>query len=165
MVNYQNGKIYKMLMPDGYFYIGCTCNKLRVRKQQHKCQSLGNKNKMKLYKHVRTNDFDWNDIKIVIYELYACETKSDLIIRESIIIRLHAKDEYCLNTKVFTKEDGSLHESCLIRDRKYKSEHLEHKTEIARLYRENNKEAIRIRRVIRNARIKNEKNLNISTVQ
>ena len=36
MVNYQNGKIYKMLMPDGYFYIGCTCNELRVRKQMHK---------------------------------------------------------------------------------------------------------------------------------
>ena len=102
MVNYQNGKIYKLLLPDGYFYIGCTVNMLKVRKSKHKYDCEKSDKGMQLYKHVRENKFEWKDIHIALYEEYSCETKSELLLRESQIIRLFSKDEFCLNMKKFT---------------------------------------------------------------
>ena len=106
MVNYQNGKIYKMLMPDGYFYIGCTCNELRVRKQMHK-KSFNKNSQGKLYIHIRKNCIEWNDIHMILFELYPCKERSELLLRESQVIREHFDDKSCLNTFIFSRQDGS----------------------------------------------------------
>ena len=109
MVSYQNAKIYKLLLPDGYYYIGCTCNELKTRKQKHKSKCITG-NTMPLYLHIRFHSIDWNMINMVLYEIYPCQTKSELLLRESQLIRDH-NDGFCLNSNVYTNIDGSTYES------------------------------------------------------
>ena len=127
MVKYENGKIYKLLLPDGYYYIGCTCNELKVRKQQHKDNCLCESRECLLYRYIRENKFEWKDIKIVLFENYPCENKSELLLKESVTIRNFIKDSFCLNSNCNTSLDGSKQE---------------HNKTITKKYREENKEKI-----------------------
>ena len=131
MVNYQNGKIYNMLMPDGYFYIGCTCNELRVRKQMHKNACGYGVKQTQLYKHIRKSMFEWTDIHMVLFEMYPCKERSELLLRESQIIRQFYLDEFCLNTNKFTNIDNSTYENLYIKQlQKYKNERINHGEEV-----------------------------------
>ena len=104
-------KFIKSLLSDGFYYIGSTCNELKVRKQAHKNKSneKGSENR-KIYKHIKDNNMEWKDIHIVLYEECPCEIKSELLIRESQILRLFCHDEFCLNIRVNTFFDGSSQE-------------------------------------------------------
>ena len=142
MVNYQNGKIYKLLLPDGFYYIGCTCNELKVRKQQHKnkCNNGDNSN---IYKHVRDNNMEWKDIDMAVYEEYPCEIKSQLLLRESQIIRLFCKDEFCLNVLVNTRIDGSAQEHAKQCDINYKNNNRTKISNRMKIYNVENAESIK----------------------
>lgn len=147
MVCYENAKIYKLLLPDGYFYIGCTCNELKVRKQAHKNACKSGIKQMRLYKHTRENkQFEWKDIHIVLYEEYPCEIKSELLLRESQIIRQFCKDEFCLNSLTNTQYDGSTKEKQAISHKLYVEVNKEKIKYLNKIYKkeyyEKNKEMI-----------------------
>lgn len=84
MVNYQNGKIYKIVNNlDNKIYIGSTCSKLSKRLGQHK----GNLNKWidnRLYAHILL--VGWNNISIILIEPYPCNNKDELLKRERYFI-------------------------------------------------------------------------------
>ena len=138
MTSYEHGKIYKMLMPDGYFYIGCTCNELKARKQNHK----DDRNKpSKIYTHIRSNNIEWNDINMVLYEAYSCKTRSELLLRESQIIREHFDNKFCLNTLKNSSADGSIQKADKERKKNYSEseEGKEHLRNYLAIYKEKNK--------------------------
>ena len=153
MVKYENGKIYKLLLPDGHYYIGSTCNELKVRKKQHKDKMMekGSENR-KLY--IECKKHQWSDIKIVIYENFPCVSKSELLLRESQIIREHRED-FCLNSLINTNQDDScrLHKKFIdskrdkekrsIQMRRYYAENKEKILKKAKEYREINNEKIK----------------------
>jgi len=83
MVNYKNGKIYKMCYNDD-MYIGSTCCSLKKRFREHKCRGLNyNKNRL-CYKNID----NWDDVSIELIEDYPCDNKLDLLKRERYYIDL-----------------------------------------------------------------------------
>lgn len=84
MIDYKNGKIYIIFCQsnNNIKYIGSTTQTLNRRFQHHKTQkcSIGN---------LVRNDFnnDWSEFHIQLYELFPCETKKELVKRESEIIQ------------------------------------------------------------------------------
>ena len=80
MVNYQNGKIYKLVNSvDDKIYVGSTCGNLRLRKSRHKSKSKLEPNRH-IYKHL--NEIGWDNIDIILIELYQCNSKDELHARE-----------------------------------------------------------------------------------
>jgi hypothetical protein len=80
MVNYGNGKIYKLVNNvDDKIYIGSTCSTLAKRKGQHKA-NLNKYPNMTSYKHF--NEVGWHNIDIVLIETCECKTKDELHRRE-----------------------------------------------------------------------------------
>jgi hypothetical protein len=88
MVNYQNGKIYKLIssMTDK-IYVGSTC-------LPYLCQRLGNhKNASNTSKSKEMLQYD--DVKIVLLEAYPCNSKDELLTREQHYIDLNK--DICIN--------------------------------------------------------------------
>ena len=80
MVNYANGKIYKMVNNvDDEIYVGSTCNPLHKRKNGHKGQLTRHPHLLKS-QHFRR--IGWENVKIILIENYPCESKQDLLKRE-----------------------------------------------------------------------------------
>ena len=80
MVNYGNGKIYKLVNNvDDKIYIGSTCSTLSKRKGQHKA-NLNNYPNMRSYKHF--NEVGWCNVDIILIEAYECKNKDELHKRE-----------------------------------------------------------------------------------
>jgi hypothetical protein len=84
MVNYQEGKIYK-LVGGGLTYYGSTCNELRIRFYQHKQKhNICKSNKL----------FDTGDkVEIILVEKYPCNDKMELHQRE----RYYIENNNCIN--------------------------------------------------------------------
>lgn len=98
MVNYANGKIYKMVNNvDDEIYVGSTCNPLYKRKSDHKSNAKTRPNQPN-YRH--WNTIGWGNVDIVLIENYPCTTKDELHRRER-----HWIDELkpSLNRKVPTR--------------------------------------------------------------
>ena len=75
MVNYQNGKIYKIMFQDtNDVYVGSTCQPLKDRLSGHR-RAKSNKKKMEAFK---TN----THIRIILIEKYPCSDKEELVRRE-----------------------------------------------------------------------------------
>ena len=79
MVNYSNGKIYKLVNNvDDKIYVGSTCATLRLRKSNHKAKA-----KIKnytVYQHL--NQVGWGNVEIILIEVYECKNKNELHARE-----------------------------------------------------------------------------------
>ena len=93
---YAKSKIYKLQCSDGYYYIGSTINKLEARFNNHIHDSKRFQ-KRQLYKHINT--LGWNNVKISLIEAYPCNSKEELLLRETYYINIaHSKkDKLCLN--------------------------------------------------------------------
>ena len=92
-MDYKNGKIYKLQINDGYFYIGSTASALRRRLCQHK--SLSKKHtERKIYKHIGGN---WDNVKIILVEAIECKNKDELRKREDEYIQKELNNALCLN--------------------------------------------------------------------
>src|SRR5689334_9707448 len=82
MVNYANGKMYKLISviePDVVLYVGSTCSSRPQRKREHKTKAINNA-PQSVYQHLHkigANNFD-----LVVIEEYPCETKTQLLERE-----------------------------------------------------------------------------------
>ena len=80
MVNYQNGKIYKLVNNvDDEIYVGSTCNPLYKRKGSHKSSAKIHPN-IKVYNHL--NEVGWENVEIVLIENFSCDLKDELHRRE-----------------------------------------------------------------------------------
>ena len=90
MVNYQNGKIYK-LVGNGLTYYGSTCDELYKRLYNHKKKN--NKCKSKLL-------FDSGDkVEIILVEKFPCNDKIELQQRE----RYYIENNECINKQIPTR--------------------------------------------------------------
>jgi predicted GIY-YIG superfamily endonuclease len=96
-----NGYIYKLVCPDGYYYISCTITPLIHRIQNHKQHAKTSK--LRVYAHINT--IGWDDIKIELIETYICSSKKELITKMNTYIENHTNDYYCLNDEIKKKED------------------------------------------------------------
>ena len=91
MVNYLNGKIYRLVCNDtGKQYIGSTTSQLSTRLCQHK----------KLLKDGRSGTskeiLENNNYKIILLEDYPCDRKEQLLMRERFFI----ESMECVNKKI-----------------------------------------------------------------
>jgi hypothetical protein len=140
MVNYQQGKIYKIIdNVNGNIYIGSTCKKtLAERLSQHKSRF-----KLYLEKSLegKYGSFDIiknGDYKIILIEEYPCNTKDQLTAREQYWI----ENTECVNKKraFITSEQQINH------NKNYKKIYYEHNKEqileYQKQYREENNEQI-----------------------
>jgi ribosomal protein S27AE len=87
MVNYKNGKIYKIINDvDNEIYVGSTCEKLSMRMARHrKSRKELKKCNSKLYQHM--NLIGIEHFKIYLIENYPCDNKEELERREGQIIK------------------------------------------------------------------------------
>lgn len=99
MVNYKNGKVYKIVCNEsGLCYVGSTCEKyLSTRLSKHKSD-------YKKYLHDDTNHYyvtsyevlKLNNFDIILIEKYPCESKEELYARE----RFYIETTECVNKYV-----------------------------------------------------------------
>jgi len=95
MPNYQNGKIYRIEVSDGHFYVGSTCVPLSQRKASHKAR-----------RNIETTPFHtfmkdkWEEAKIILIEECPCANKEQLVRRETELIKQVKHDPLCLNTNL-----------------------------------------------------------------
>ena len=68
---YQNGKIYKLVCNDGYYYIGSTTQELNNRLNNHIYLSKSCVNKVYHY----INFIGWDNVTITLIENYSCNSK------------------------------------------------------------------------------------------
>lgn len=84
MIEYQNGKIYKLTSDENdILYIGSTVQKLNLRLQNH--LSRMKRGASKTYIQMRS----YSNIKIELLENYPCEDRAQLSAREGDFIRKH----------------------------------------------------------------------------
>jgi Uri superfamily endonuclease len=95
------GFIYKLVCPDGYYYISCTIIPLIHRIQNHKQHAKTSK--LRVYTHINT--IGWDDITIELIETYTCSSKKELNAKMNSYIENHNNDSYCLNDEIKKKED------------------------------------------------------------
>ena len=125
---YNNGKIYKLVCTDGYYYIGSTSQMLYLRLNHHKSASkIG---KSCVYNHI--NMIGWDKVKIELIEDYPCNNKKELNKREEFYIDKF-KSKLCLNMI-------SAYRSKQNRKEKQKKYFESHKEDIMKYYREYNEE-------------------------
>ena len=79
MVNYQNGKIYRLVSGSGTQYVGATTIGLAKRKSQHKRDYTNNTNNNTTSIQLFQED---NGVEIFLIEKYACSSKEELDSRE-----------------------------------------------------------------------------------
>ena len=102
MVNYSNGKIYKLVNNvDDKIYIGSTCDELRCRKWGHKSK-LNRYPDYKVYKHLI--QVGWGNVEIILIENYECKSKEELHARERHWID-ELKPELNKQTPTLTKRE------------------------------------------------------------
>jgi len=133
MVNYKQGKIYKIeCNVTGLIYIGSICKKkLSGRMTEHRSRYKkylnGKKKYLSSFKVMENNDYD-----IILIEDYPCKSKDQLFARE----RYYTNEIKCVNIH---KNQGRYLE---LGETKYKQEynqiHKEHIKEYNRQYREIN---------------------------
>lgn len=90
---YSRSSIYKLQCDDGYFYIGSTCNELRVRFANHKRDSI--KNAMQpVYTHIAGR---WDNVRMILVAPVNCNNKDELRKIENDYIQNELENPLCLN--------------------------------------------------------------------
>ena len=153
MVNYSNGKIYKILdFSNNNFYVGSTtqerlCSRLAEHVGDLKCYMRGTKQKYCASMEIIINE----NYKIFLLETYPCNSKDELNMKE----QEHMDKLRC--DKMVNKRNAYISKEYLIEyHKKYNEEHKEHLKEKAKEYRENHKEEIKIKKQIYNQEHKEE---------
>jgi hypothetical protein len=89
MVNYQDGKIYKLVCnTTGLIYIGSTCENLSKRLAHHIYQYKTKLNATQSYRIFENNNYD-----LILIEKFPCNDRIELLQRE----RFHIDNNECVN--------------------------------------------------------------------
>ena len=145
MVNYQNGKIYKLVNTiDDKLYVGSTVNTLKHRKYEHKRRSRIDVNRP-VYKHL--NNIGWENIEIELLEVFPCLNKYELHTRERYWIET-LKASLNTDTPTLTRAEYRVknHEKIRQKDNAYKQRNKDKISVQGKEYREQNKELIKQRK-------------------
>ena len=118
MPDYGKGKIYRIEVPDGHFYIGSTCVPLSQRKASHKARRNVETTPFHLYMKDK-----WDDAKIILIEDCPCENKEHLVRREADVIKQHKEDPLCLNSNLSATTPEHIKERDALRWKRYYEEH------------------------------------------
>ena len=145
MVNYQNGKIYRIVSDSaGLQYIGSTCQNLSMRMCGHRSD----------YKRYLVGKYTWvssftvlenEDAHVVLVENFPCNTREELLQRE----RFHIENTQCVNKQITGRTPKEYYEEH--RDditeyyREYYYLNRDKCLEKAKVYRDTNREVIRER--------------------
>jgi hypothetical protein len=143
MVNYQNGKIYKLVsFQTDKIYIGSTCESLAQRKAKHIAKykrylrGIG-------YKQTSFHIIQFDDAEAILLENYPCDTKEQLHSRE----RYYIENNVCVNKFIPTRTQAEYYEDNREKKIKFSKEYYEkNKYEIGlktKQYREEHKDAIK----------------------
>ena len=137
MVNYENGKIYKLVNDElNLTYYGSSCNELRKRLNAHK--SKAKDKKCTSYKL-----FESGSVKIYLVEKFSCNDKMELNQRE----RFYIENNECVNKFIpcrTRKEwDENNKEKILLQCKEYKEDNKEKIKEYQKEYKEDNKEKLK----------------------
>ena len=117
MNRYENGKIYKLVNDvDDSFYIGSTCLQLPKRLYYHKNDSNKAPNR-RVYKHFL--NIGWENIRIILIELFPCANKMELEKRERYYIDT-LKPDLNKNKPYLTPEEKEEYDMKRIRTDEYK---------------------------------------------
>ena len=143
MVNYQLGKIYKIVdNTNGNIYIGSTTEptlsrRLAQHKNDYKNYLNGNHNFVTSFEILKNENYE-----IVLQELYPCNSKDELHSRE----RYWIESNECVNKYIPTRTGKEWYEQnkevILEKTKKYRKQNKELIKEINKQYREQNKEHI-----------------------
>ncbi len=144
MVNYQNGKIYKICdANEEMVYIGSTTKKyLSQRMDEHR-------SKYKAWKNGKTNNvtvynifekYGVDNCNILLIENCTCNSRDELNAREGYYIRLHKCINKCVAGRT-SQEYG----------KQYHEKNKEKKSTYAREYRKKNRQSIRKRQLTKHA--------------
>ena len=148
MVNYRNGKIYKLVNNvDDEIYVGSTCNTLRQRLGGHKKDAK--QRSYLVYQHL--NDIGMDNVEIILIEAFPCDNKDVL----------HARERYwidtlkpSLNKQVPTRTDAEYRQDNKDKITLYKKEYQQaNKDKLAlrkKDYYQANKDTIELKRKGRN---------------
>jgi hypothetical protein len=82
-IDYTNCKIYRLMCPDGYYYISSTTNELNTCIKYHKQRSSTHAYS-DFYNHIRT--IGWDNVTIELLETHSCESKKELNKKEIEIL-------------------------------------------------------------------------------
>jgi Uri superfamily endonuclease len=88
MINYQKGKIYKLInnITDEILYIGSTCKTLNARLKRHKLFA-NNDHQSPIY--IKMREIGTDNINIILVQDYPCNTKRELLQQETNHIKLY----------------------------------------------------------------------------
>ena len=142
MNKYQNGKIYK-IVDVGYnkCYIGSTCEELSPRMARHRYMFTQHSTKSKeSYRSCNClfEEFGVENCRIELTEEYQCNNQMELHRREGQYIQSNK----CVNKAIAGRTDKEYHDQNKEHERiRKKQYHVEH-PEIAKAYREANKDRI-----------------------
>lgn len=143
MVNYNNGKIYKIEL-DGCkeIYVGSTTRLLCHRIGQHRAEA---KTKPKpVHKYI--NDYGWDKAHIVLIEDYPCERREQLEARERYWIeKLGPTLNIRIPTRTYNEWCDANREAIAARKKEYREANREAETARKKEYYEANREAIAAR--------------------
>lgn len=150
-MGYESGKIYKLICEDGTYYIGSTVRSLSSRLASHKHASKAS-NTSTAYAHINT--IGWDHVRIQLIELFPCESKDQLLQRESWHIGEAKHDNACLNTRSPVavaevhreqcKEYYRQHRDAILESRrKYHEEHREERANYNKEYAVRNAESLK----------------------
>ena len=137
MVNYKNGKIYKIISEQtDRIYIGSTCVTLSQRLAQHK-QDI-NRRKCKISSE---EILKFNDAKIVLIELFPCNSKEELLAREQYYLDMFKT----IKTNNYNAKGINKNRDKELRE-KYRQQDPDKYKEKSKKYYQNNKEKESLRK-------------------
>ena len=136
MVNYQNGKIYKITGGNSLPYIGSTSVTLSRRFSKHKIDKTFYLKHNKSNKCASFDLLDFEDCKIELIELFPCNTKRELEIRErhwfDLIPNININKPYISTEEIakkqkinYEKNKEHILEQCRINRKKYTLDNME----------------------------------------
>ena len=139
MVNYEKGKIYKIVCnKTGNIYIGSTCEKLSNRLAHHRRTYKYYLNSHQMY----STSFEilkYDDYSIILIEEINCKTKEQLLARE----RFYIDSIECVNKIKPTRTNKEWREDNKDKIKQRKQEKAEIIKEQMKQYRQTHKEKIR----------------------
>jgi hypothetical protein len=143
MVNYQQGKIYRIVdNTNNNMYIGSTCKKLLSQRlaahiSDYKCFLNGKRSYITSFEIVKNNNY-----AIVLLEAYPCNSRDELLAKE----RFYIETNNCVNKIIPGRTDKEYRENnkdiILKYQKNFYENHKEQVKERRKLYSEKNKEAI-----------------------
>ena len=141
MVNYQNGKIYKLVNnSDDEIYVGSTCNPLYKRKGGHKRKAKIQPNR-EVYKHL--NEVGWENVEIILIENFSCNSKDELHRRERYWIdTLNPSLNKVIPTRTLSEWIEENKEVISQKQKEFRESNKEVISQKAKEYRELNKEEL-----------------------